>query len=104
MRRNRLETALTLLVVLHLLGNLWHGAAHQAMRITLPPWKTAFVVVSILLPPPIGAFLLWTRRSALGAWITGLSMVSSLVFGLYHHYVLISPDHVSHYRAQVGRL
>jgi hypothetical protein len=83
-------------VALHLFGNLWHGDAHTTLEIALPGAKLAFVVVVILAAPVLGAVLSWTRYSAIGLWIVGLAMVGSVVFSVYHHYVLISIDNVEH--------
>ena len=54
-----------------------------------------FVFVVILAGPLIG--LVWALRSArIGAWLIALTMAASLIFGLVNHFVLASPDHVSH--------
>ena len=90
------KVVISVFVLVHLLGNLWHGDAHTILEISLPTYKTAFVVVVILLSPVIGAVLSWTKYSILGCWIVGLSMVGSVVFSVYHHYVMISIDNVEH--------
>lgn len=96
MQLNSIKILLTNLVVIHLVGNLWHGGAHATLEIFLPEIKTAFVIIVILFGPVVGAVLTWTRFVLPGSWIVGVSMVSSLVFSVYHHYVLISPDNVEH--------
>ncbi len=83
-------------VLVHFVGNLWHGNAHTTLAISLPGIKTAFVIVVILIGPIVGAILTWTRHALLGSWIVGISMAGSVVFGVYHHYVLISPDNIEH--------
>ena len=55
-----------------------------------------FVVVVILTAPILGAVLIWTRFVAFGCWIVGTSMVGSVVFSVYHHFVMISIDNVEH--------
>ena len=87
---------ISVFVIVHFLGNLWHGDAHAILEISLPSYKTAFVVVVILCGPIAGAVLSWTRYSILGCWIVGVSMVGSVVFSVYHHYVMISIDNVEH--------
>ena len=87
---------LTSFVLIHLIGNLWHGDAHISLEIYLPGIKTAFVLVVILISPIIGGILIWTRQALLGSWIVGLSMVGSVVFSVYHHFILISPDNVKY--------
>jgi len=87
---------LTLFVVAHLIGNLWHGDAHATLEIFLPGIKTAFVIVVILIGPVLGGILIWTRHVILGSWVVAVSMAGSVVFSVYHHFVLISPDNVEH--------
>ena len=91
-----IKTLLTSFVLIHLIGSLWHGDAHISLEIYLPGIKTAFILVVILISPIIGGILIWTRQALLGSWIVGLSMVGSVVFSVYHHFVLISPDNVEY--------
>jgi len=91
-----LKILLTLSVFLHLGGNIWHGDAHEILEIALPGFKMAFVVIVILIGPISGTALIWTNHSILGCWITGCSMAGSVLFSVYHHYVLISIDNVDH--------
>jgi hypothetical protein len=90
------KIAMTVLVAVHLAITLWHGNAHAALAVTLSPGKSAFVIVVILIAPVIGASLVWTRHVLAGAWLFFLSMLGSLLFGAYHHYVLVSPDNIGH--------
>ncbi len=96
MQSTVIKTLLTFSVLVHLVGNLWHGDAHTTLEIFLPGIKLAFVVVVILIGPILGGILTWTRFAVSGCWMVGLSMVGSVVFSVYHHYVLISPDNVEH--------
>ena len=96
MHRVVIKSVVTLLVVAHFLGNLWHGDAHTILEIAIPHGKIPFVIIVILASPIIGAILVWTRYSIFGCWIVGVSMVGSVVFSVYHHYVLISIDNVEH--------
>ena len=96
MRSSAIKILITIFVIIHLVGNLWHGDAHTTLEITLPGIKIAFVIVVILIGPILGAILTWTRFAVLGSWIVGVSMVGSVVFSVYHHYVLISNDNVEH--------
>ena len=90
------KIALTGLVAIHLAVTLWHGSAHTQLGILLPPEKNAFVYIVILIAPIVAASLLWTRYLLAGVWAFFLSMVGALLFGAYHHYVLVSPDNVGH--------
>jgi hypothetical protein len=87
---------LAILVVLHFAVSAWHGGAHTTLAIGLPPAKNAFVIGVILVAPLVGAALLWTRYTIAGVWIVGLSMLAALLFGVYHHYILVSPDNIAH--------
>jgi hypothetical protein len=88
--------SIAVLVALHLAVVVWHGSAHTTLAIALTPAKTAFVFIVILIAPPVGAALMLTRYVKAGAWIVVLSMFSALFFGVYHHYIMISPDNVAH--------
>jgi hypothetical protein len=89
---------ITGLAAIHLVATLWHGSAHQRLAVMLPPAKNAFVLVVIVVAPVLAAVLVWTRAARIGTWLFFLSMLGALVFGVYHHYVLVSPDHVRHLR------
>jgi len=88
--------AITALVLVHLVATIWHGDAHTQLAIELPPEKTIFVYVVILVAPIAAAGLMWTRYVAVGLWLFVLSMLGALLFGVYHHYVLVSPDNIGH--------
>jgi NADPH:quinone reductase-like Zn-dependent oxidoreductase len=66
------------------------------LAIVLPPWKNAFVILVILIAPVLAATLVWTRYASVGVWMFFLCMLGALLFGVYHHYVLVSPDNIGH--------
>ena len=86
----------TVLVAGHLATTLWHGDAHTQLAVELSPLKNVYVYVVILIAPIVGAALTWTRLAVLATWIFTLSMLGALLFGGYHHYVLVSPDNIHH--------
>ena len=88
--------AVTALVVVHLAATLWHGDAHTRLAIDLPREKNIFVLIVILAAPIVAAGLVWTKYSSIGLWVFVISMLGALLFGVYHHYVMISPDNVHH--------
>ena len=92
---NRANKFLTVLVVAHLLINIVHGTAHQKLHVTLTPAGMLFVIVVILLGPLLALALLWTSQKRLGLLLLTVSMAASAVFGLYHHFLVRSADHVS---------
>lgn len=83
-------------VVLHALIGIAHGVAHYDLGVELSGFQTAYVVVVIGTAPLMAAGLLGTRFSRLGLILLAASMAGALVFGIYWHYVAVSPDHVSH--------
>jgi hypothetical protein len=88
--------AVTGLVAIHLIATLWHGSAHTQLDVTLSLAQTVFVYVVILIAPLVAAALVWTRRQRLGLWVFFLSMLGAFLFGVYQHYVLVSPDNIGH--------
>jgi hypothetical protein len=86
----------TALVVAHAIASAWHGQAHDALAVALTPAQTAFVYVIILAAPLVGAALMWTRFTRAGLWTVFVSMLGALLFGVYYHYIAVSPDHIAH--------
>jgi len=90
------KIAIAVLVAIHFAMSLWHGNAHKALAIALPPEKNAFVFIVILIAPIVAASMVWTRYVLAGVWIFFLSMLGAMLFGAYHHYILVSPDNIGH--------
>jgi hypothetical protein len=90
------KIAIAVLVAIHLAVTVWHGNAHTALAIALPPEKNAFVFIVILIAPLVAASLVWTRYVLVGLWMIVLSMLGALLFGVYHHYLMVSPDNIGH--------
>lgn len=86
----------TAIVLAHMAVVLLHGEAHARLAVELGSWQTVFAATVIVLAPLVAAVLLWTRYWCSGALLLAASMAGSLVFGVYHHFVAVSPDHVSH--------
>lgn len=84
------------LVAAHALVLLGHDFAHGDLGVVLSTWQSAFAYSVIVATPVLAAVLLFTRRRSLGFGLLAASMLGALCFGVYHHYVLVSPDHVSH--------
>ena len=79
-----------------MIATLWHGDAHSDLSIYLPPLKNLYVYIVILAAPIGGAILAWTRFARLGSPVFALAMLGALLFGVYHHYILVSPDNIAH--------
>jgi hypothetical protein len=93
--RSRGTVWLVVVVLVHLLINIAHGAAHTGASVAISPLSRAFVLVVIIVAPLAGLALL--RASArLGSWIVAVSLGGALVFGLINHFLITSADHVMH--------
>ena len=90
-----MRIVITGLVAVHLVATVWHGSLHSRLSINLSPRQTIFVFGVILVAPIVGAALLWTRYLSSGLWVFFLSMLGSLLFGVYHHYVMVSSDNIN---------
>ena len=84
------------LVVVHLAASIWHGAAHTTLGIDLTTLQSLFVYIVILATPIVSAALVWTRFTLLSVGIFAFSMTGALVFGVFYHYVHVSPDNIAH--------
>jgi len=49
----------------------------------------------VVLCPLLALALLWTSQKRLGLMLLTFSMAASATFGLYNHFVVSGPDHVS---------
>ena len=86
----------TVAVLVHLTVNLAHGRAHGELGVGLSEWQNIYVIAVILTAPLIAMLLIWTRYARFGLLLLIISMAASLIFGVIYHYVIVSPDHVSH--------
>jgi len=86
----------TVAVLVHLAVMMLHGSAHNQLRVGLSTWQNTYVLIVIAIAPLIAMMLLWTRYARLGLIVLAVSMAGSLIFGAVYHYVVVSPDHVSH--------
>jgi len=84
----------TAIVAAHLLVNILHGLAHRELQVGLDPPASIFVIVVVLVSPLLAMALVWTTKKRIGLILLSLSMFGSLLFGLYHHFLVASPDHV----------
>lgn len=83
-------------VLAHLFVSFFHGSAHSQLGVGLSAWQNWYVAIIIMIAPLVAAILIWTRKKSVGLVLLVISMAGSLVFGVYYHYVFVSPDHVSH--------
>ena len=85
----------TAIVIVHAIAHTLHGLAHAKIPISLSLSQSLFIGIVIILIPIIAAALLWTRFFRIGLWFLLSSLFGAIVFGLYNHYLVISPDHIS---------
>lgn len=90
------RSALTVLAAIHLGVAIWHGAAHTELAVALSPAQTLFVYVVVVLAPVVAVGLLWTRSVRVALWLFFIALSASFFFGIYYHYVFVSPDNVRH--------
>src|SRR6202008_2456343 len=86
----------SVVVLAHLVVMMFHGQAHQKLGVGISAWQNAFVLVVIAIAPLVAMLLLWTLFARFGLILLVVSLAGSLIFGLVYHYVVVSPDHVSH--------
>ena len=55
-----------------------------------------FAYSVIVVAPVLAVALVFTPYARLGFGLLVTSMLGALLFGVYHHYILVSPDHVAH--------
>lgn len=96
---NKLKRFALMTVIVHAAVSTLHGAAHKILGVSLTMFQSLFVIVVIAAAPLLAGVLLWKKTSEAGAVMLLISMAGALVFGVYYHFVAISPDHVSHVAA-----
>lgn len=91
------ERSLALAIIgFHFLVSVLHAAAHHHYEIPLAMWQQVYIVVVVLAAPlGAGGLLLRPATAGAGAWLLLVSMTGALVFGVYFHFLLIGPDHIS---------
>ena len=83
-----------IVVALHFIVSVVHGAAHLDLHIGLKTWQTIYVLLVISALPLVSGFLLW-RRARSGFRLLLFSMLGSLVFGGYYHFIATGADNVT---------
>ena len=86
----------TLVVLAHLVVGVAHDMAHKDLVVELTTFQNGFVNLFYLGLPIVAAVLVWTPLARSGAALLALSMAASLVFGIWFHFIFVSPDHVAH--------
>lgn len=92
---SNLATPVTLVVIAHAVISAFHGMAHLLLPVPLSLPQALFIGGVITTLPILAMILIWRQRVRWAAIVLFVSMAGSLLFGLYNHFVVISPDHVS---------
>ena len=95
----RLMITAALVVLVHTVVVLLHGAAHLQLKIELNWWAKIYVVSVVGIGPIIGLSFLKSSRQRTGALILFLTMIGALAFGLWNHFITQGADHVMHLQA-----
>ena len=82
-----------IIIALHFLVSLVHGAAHSSLHIDMDLWQTVYIFVVIMIAPLLSGVLLW-RRARLGFLLLLGSMLGALIFGGYYHFIAAGIDNV----------
>ena len=91
------------IVVVHLLISVIHGTAHTGASVPMSLPANLYVFVVILAGPLIGLVIsVWAKQ--FGTVVVALTMGASLIFGVVNHFIIDSPDHISHIGAPWSRL
>jgi hypothetical protein len=91
------------IVVVHLLISVLHGTAHTGASVPMSLPANLFVFVVILAGPLIGVIIsVWAKP--FGGVVVALTMAASLIFGAVNHFIIDSPDHITHIAAPWSRL
>jgi len=90
------------IVLIHFAINVAHGIAHTHLAIGLNAFQKIFVAVVIVVAPLYAAYLIWKGNLRIGGAPMALSMAGALAFGVYYHFILPGPDHVTHINLPVS--
>jgi hypothetical protein len=95
--------ALVVVLVLHLVVAIAHGATHGLVPVLLPDWGNVLVLSTTFLGPLVGV-VLDQRDHQLGLALFTISMAAAFALGVLLHFVVESPDHVHAVPANDWRL
>ncbi len=88
-------TQITIVVIAHTVISALHGLAHLLIPVPISVLQVLFIAGVITALPIIAVILIWRQRVIWAATVLLVSMAGSLLFGLYNHFAVVSPDHIS---------
>ena len=92
--QHSLARAGVIIVALHFLVSLVHGAAHNSLHIDMVVWQTVYILIVITIAPIVAGVLLW-RKARIGFLLLMCSMLGALIFGGYYHFIAAGIDNVA---------
>ena len=96
--------AAAVVVSVHTLAMLVHGAAHMRLHIGLSLSASIYVFGVVGIGPITGLMFLRSSRQRTGATILFITMIGALLFGLWNHFIEHGADHVMHLQAGSWKL
>ena len=82
-------------VAIHFAVVVLHSIAHEVLPVKASPAQLAFIIPVIIVAPVIAGIVLPKFQRA-GTILLTASMLGSLIFGVYYHFVADTIDHVAH--------
>ena len=101
---NKIAAQATVIILLRQVIATLHGMAHRQLGVDLEPWQWAYVWIVITILPLVALAGYWTRWRRQSALLLAVSMLAGMLFGIYYHFIHISPDHVGHLPEGEGRM
>lgn len=83
---------LAFLAGLHLIVVAVHGYSHFLTGTPNTAWQMVFIVIVVMLMPPITVYIAWFKNLRLGSVLFAASMSAAFLFGYYFHFFHNSPD------------
>ena len=83
------------IVAIHFVVVVLHSIAHNKLPVEATPAQLAFILPVIIVAPLVAVIMLGKFEKAAMVLLTA-SMLGSLVFGIYYHFVADTIDHVAH--------
>ena len=82
-------------IIAHALVGSLHAAAHQVLGVQISPLQLVYIILVITVAPLVAGILFWKRMKTEGGLLLVCSLAGALFFGVFNHFLAISPDHVS---------
>jgi hypothetical protein len=82
-------------VAIHFVVVVLHSNAHTKLAVNASPAQLAFIIPVIVVAPVVAGIMLLKFERA-GTILLTVSMLGSLLFGVYYHFIADTIDHVAH--------